>query len=454
MEVIKYRGKTISGDKMSNLKWTKTTNKDELLVQVFSSEELFEDLEIYWKDLEKRADCKVCSSYDWSYTWWQHYGKNEQRSLFIVTLWDGTKLVAIAPFYKGHSTFGQLTLETRLQLIGSGGSPNEQVGYTDDYGISDFLDFIVDDDYADVVAGRFADLFTADFLEADVVRLHQASDESFIMTHLYPLLKQGFEGMRAEQTDVCPYIDLQQYETLKAYIKDQKSNARRRLRQTLRAEGEAGEEQYKVEDATESWEQIEDALANTIELHQSRWNRIGFPGVFYDDRFVDFFRDTLKYAHENGWLWFKQARDEEGVCATRMILYYNDRYYDYISGFDELRPSSKYRPGIGLLVELVADGIEAGAEGIELLRGEEGYKYDFTSETFSNWKLTIPLREREMNIPLTLNRIAAFMYKYYVRETQLLNIQRQQKGWLKMLAGYISFRWTSVKLKWKERTSQ
>lgn len=453
MFTIKNRGRIFSGETMTDIEWIAVNDKEDLLVEVFTSEELFEDLSIYWRDLEKRANCKVCSSYDWSFTWWQHYGKNAQRSLFIITFWDGTQLVGVAPFYRGYSTVGNFRLETRLQLIGSGGSPSEQFGFTDDYGISDFLDIIVDRAYQDVVADRLVDLLTPDFTDADVVKFHQAGDDSFIMKYLYPRLQKDFPNVKAEQTDVCPYINLRDYGSIKEYIKDQKSNARRRLRQTLRAEGEAGEEEYLIEDATVSWEKIEEAIDNTIELHQDRWNRLGFPGVFYDERFTAFFRDTIKYAFDNGWLWFKQARDEVGVCATRMILYYNDHYYDYISGFDELRPSSKYRPGIGLLVDLVDEAIANNADGVELLRGEEGYKYDFTSESFHNWRITIPLRGRKFNLPLLFNYIAAFVYKYGTRETRLLNVQRKQKGWAQMLFGYISFRWTTVKLKWKALSS-
>lgn len=448
MQVIKFRDETISGEDESTLKWTEVTNKEELMVEVFTSEKMFEDLSMYWNDLAKRADCKVYMSFEWAYNWWQHFGKNKQRSLFIITIWDGTKLVGVAPCYKGYSKFGSLKLETRLQIIGSGGSPNEQLGYLDDYGISDFLDFVVDRDYRSVIAKYLVeDMLTPEFLGVDVIKLHQAGDDSFIMNYLLPRLEEQTDDITVQHSDTCPYVDLSQQESLKGYIKEQKSNARRRIRQTLRAEG--AENEYVIEDVSENWEEVEKATGAIIDLHQSRWNRLGFPGVFYDQRFTDFFKDTLKYAFDNNWLWYKQAQDSEGVCALRMVLKFNGRYYDYISGFDELRPSSKYRPGIGLLVDLVQDGINDSIHRIELLRGEEEYKYDFTSETFKNWTVTIPIRKRKMNIPLKLNRAAALFYKYFTRESKLMNVQRQEKGILKMIPGYISFRWMSVKLKLK-----
>lgn len=231
---------------------------------------------------------------------------------------------------------------------------------------------------------------------------------------------------------------------MKSYIKDQKSNARRRIRQTLRAIGP--DDEYVIK-GLNTWPEVEEATEKLIELHQNRWNKIGFPGVFYDERFTRFFKDIVKDAFENDKLWFKQAIDDEGVCASRMILYYNGLYYDYISGFDDERDSSKYRPGIGLLIRLIQEAIENGVERIEMLRGEEAYKYDFTSENFSNWKLTLQLREPSGRALLALNRSAAFFYKRITREKELLKVQQEQAGSMRMLSEYVKFRWKSVKMK-------
>ncbi len=185
MQVIKFRDETINGADESTLNWREATVKDELMVEVFTSEDLFEDLSMYWKELQQRVDAKVFMSYEWASNWWKHFGNNKQRSLFIVTVWDGTKLVAVAPFYKGYSAFGSIKLETRLQIIGSGGSQNEQLGYLDDYSISDFLDFVVDPSYKQPVADLFAeDIMTHSFLGVDVIKLHQVGYDSFIMNVL------------------------------------------------------------------------------------------------------------------------------------------------------------------------------------------------------------------------------------------------------------------------------
>lgn len=446
MEIVKFKENVISGDDESTLTWTETTNEKEtqLMAEVLTTEKLFKDLSPHWKDLSKRADSMVYMSYEWAWNWWKCFGRNERRSLYLITVWDGTKLVALAPFYKGYSKVGPFTMERRVQIIGSGGSPNEQIGYMDDYGISDFLDILVDVEYREEIVDLLPEILTSEYLKADIVTFHQADENSFIMKYLFPKLRQLEVDMTVEKTDTCPYIDLSSQDSMKSYIKDQKSNARRRIRQTLRAIGP--DDEYVIEDV-KTWPEVEKATDKLIELHQNRWNKIGFPGVFHDDRFTRFFKDIVKDAFENDKLWFKQAIDDRGVCASRMILFYNGRYYDYISGFDEDRPSSKYRPGIGLLIELVKESIENNVKRIELLRGEEGYKYDFTSKNFNNWKLALPLRETKGNLLLKVNRFAAFLYKHISREKELLKVQQSQVGITRMFLEYAKFRWKSVKMK-------
>lgn len=422
-------------------------NGNGLMVEVFDEEESFKDLSMYWKDLAIRTNATIYMSHEWAHSWWKHFGKNSRRSLFILTIWNGMKLVGLAPFYKGYSSIGSQVVESRLQLIGSGGSPNEQFGYLDDYGISDFLDVLVDDEYKEKVSGLLAKIIDSGHLGVDVINFHQARDDSFVMNHLYPELeKRGLE-ITAEQTDTCPYIDVSDQPSMKEYIKDQKSSARRRIRKTLRATGP--EEAFAIEEP-ESWEEVEEAVETLIQLHQERWNDLGFPGVFYDDRFTSFFRELVKEAYENDWLWFKEAKDKKGVCASRLILCYNGRYFDYISGFDDARDSAKYRPGIGLLINLVQDSIKGDVKRIELLRGEEYYKYDFTDKNFDNWKVSLRLNTKPSLVRKPVRKVfdlIAFGYKRISTEVELMKVQYDKGGIINMITGYASFRWKSIKLK-------
>jgi hypothetical protein len=399
MEKIKFQGHAVNGDKVSTLKWSPTTDKDELLAEVFTSEELFEDLSTYWKELEKRSDCEVSMSYDWAYRWWKYFGKTKQRSLYILTFWDGTKLVGLAPFYKGYSTFGSLILETNLQLIGSCESSKDQ-----NPDITSNLDIVVDRSYTDVVAELLADILTPEFLEVDIIKFHHVSDSSFIMNYLYPKLEDRIEGIMLEHTGTSSYIDLiQQEKSLKENIKDQKSNGRP-ANQSFH--DNQWDKEFVIQDTTTSWQNIEKEIDRVIELYLSnRTNRFGSKGVFDEENFVKFLKDIVKSASDNNSLWFKQAFPEQGVRDSKIAVKYKQSYYDFFNGLNERHSSSTDYLDSSLLMNLVEDGISSGTERIELLRSENHSIDNVVVDSFKKWKLTIPLRDERSNVLRLLNWI-------------------------------------------------
>ncbi|MEX0609987.1 MAG: GNAT family N-acetyltransferase [Balneolaceae bacterium] len=446
MHPLEFEIETLNGQQTETINEGPAKN-NELKMEIVDSEKAFESLASHWQQLAKRTDATIFMTHEWALAWWRNFGRNKRRSLCIVTIWDDNTLVGLAPFYKGYSSFGKMEVEKRLQIIGSGGSPNEQWGYMDDYGISDFLDILVDEGYFDTITEMLCNIISQNQLNVNVVTFHQARNDSYIIQTLYPKLKQAGMNLNLQHSDTCPYIVLKDQTSLKSYIKSVKSSARRRFRQSIRSLKPKGDLEM---DELTTWPEVEKAVETMIDLHQERWNKIGFPGVFYDERFTSFFKETVRYSFDNGWLWFKQIKDEEGVCAARLLLRYNGRYYDYISGFDDTRDSAKYRPGITLLVEAVEDAINGSSNTIELLRGQEGYKYDFTTEDFKNWKLSVELENSHGKTKKAVNKAAgilALLYKRVSREARLVKVQYSQNGLIKMLPGYISFRWNSMKMK-------
>lgn len=424
---------------------TKAATKSPFTVRIFKKPGTLAFLYQDWKELAEKSNQLVCMSPDWVGSWWKHFGRVKKRSLFIITVYDNGKLVAIFPLFKGVTSIGGKVIEQRLQLIGSGGNRNEQWGFSDEYGISDFLDFIVDPDYTEPIADLFMSLLSKSELSSHRIIFNHVGDDSFIKNFIYPSLLKRKWPVKKEKTDICPYIDLDQTDNLLSFVEQCKSNARRRFRQIFRAEGP--ENEYQFEEA-KTLPEIEEMSNHLIRLHQKRWNEIGFPGAFYDQRFREFFKEIVLMAHQNNQLWLKQAVDSQGVCAVRMLLLYNGRYYDYMSGYDDDRPSAKYRPGIALLLNLINDALEQKVKIVELLRGDEGYKYDFTQKEKTNWVITIPAQQEEKvgwAIPVSIIYFCSTLFKYYEREILLLKVQYRKRGFFGMISGYLQFRLNSLK---------
>lgn len=421
------------------------SSKAPFKVCIYKNSKAFAYLYLDWTELAEKSDQLVCMSPDWVSSWWKHFGRNKNRSLFIIAVYDQEKPVAIFPFFKGITRIFGKVVEKRLQLIGSGGNRNEQWGFSDDYGISDFLDFVVDPDYQEAIADLFISLLKNSELSGHRIIFNHVRDDSYIHKFIYRTLLESKIPVKKDKTDHCPYIDLTDSDHLLSFVEQCKSNARRRFRQIFRAEGPNNEYQFEEAGTKADVEKMSNHL---IRLHQKRWNEIGFPGAFHDPRFREFFKEIVLNAHQKNQLWLKQAVDSQGVCAVRMLLLYNGRYYDYMSGYDDDRPSAKYRPGIALLLNLIHDAIENKVEIVELLRGDEGYKYDFTKNEITNWAITVPNQQVEKiwgMIPVSTIYFFSNLFKQGERELILLKVQQRKSGFFGMIMGYLQFRLRSLK---------
>lgn len=420
-----------------------------LNVDVYTDETAFQSLASEWNELVIKADAPLCMTLEWVENWWHHFGENPNRQLYIITMRNKKKLVGLAPFYVGYSGIAGQVIHRRLQIIGSGGSKNEQWGFTNDYGISDFLDIITDPEFREPLGVLLMDILSVLTENVDEITFHQVREDSFIKQVLFPKMESKSWQVTLNHSDTCPYVDLAGISNLDDFIKGVKSNARRRLRQTMRAMDK--EPEFLVTEVLTP-DGLTRATQRLIELHQARWNELGFPGVFHDERFEQFFKDLIKKSAEKKWLWFKEAQDVAGVSASRMLIRFNGRFYDYISGFDPESPSAKYRPGFGLLLEVVQDAIAQNINRIELLRGEESYKYDFTDLNFKNWEISITSEAHKSLVKRLSNkllRVVSAIYTTVGKEKNLLKVQYQNRGWMGALPGYISFRTESIRRRLK-----
>src|SRR5690606_7792481 len=202
--------------------------------QIITTEQEFHDLKWHWQELARRTNATIFMTHEWAAAWWHNFGKNSNRSLYILCFWNEDELIGLAPFFAGITQIGSTTVEKRLQLLGSGGSPNEQLGFLDDYGISDFLDVLALPEYRAQIADKICRLIQSGKLEADAIHFHQIRDDSFILNQLYPALQKTKLGLSLTHTDTCPYIDLEDMASFEAYLKSLKSSARRRFRQSLK----------------------------------------------------------------------------------------------------------------------------------------------------------------------------------------------------------------------------
>lgn len=101
---------------------------------------------------------------------------------------------------------------------------------------------------------------------------------------------------------------------------------------------------------------------------------------------------------------------------------------------------------------MVENSLVSSIERIELLRGEEPYKYDFTQKSIDNWKITISPNSHGASSPkflVSVLYVIAAVYAQSQRELTLLKVQYKKSGFTGMLRDYFKFRLETIRSKFQ-----
>jgi CelD/BcsL family acetyltransferase involved in cellulose biosynthesis len=405
----------------------------------------FSAIQASWNQLVILSRGTIFQTFEWQYYWWKHFGENTHRALNIIIFRYAGDLVGIVPLYEEvHRIFGY-NYARSLRFMGAGVWNSDSLDTMTYYGPSDFLDAIIHPDYTMVVLKNLLSL----------LKKSDPSYEEIVFEHVptgSALLNLDIQGkneinytLDIRRADVCPRLRLSG--TLDQYLNNLKASVRRRFSQSLKAANDV----FSIEIAN-SLEVFEKYFGELIQLHQKRWNRIGFPGLFDNKRFESFQYEVLKTFYTNGWLWCGAVTFRDQTIAVRIALRTKYCFYDYLSGFNEDSMVSKHRPGIALVLTMIKDAIEAGIETIEFLRGDESYKFDFTSDVSYNWKIVLA-KKQDLNfihrLCYKVLKIFRFVHLSLVRETTLLSIQRREHGATHFIKQYLIFRLSRLSRKYQ-----
>jgi CelD/BcsL family acetyltransferase involved in cellulose biosynthesis len=405
-------------------------------------------LEHEWEDLATRASVPVFQSFDWMSLWWKHFGLHTDRTLHAVTVRREGVLVAILPLFEEREGFPGIIVRRRLRLMGAGVPNPGSYGLLSVYGPTDYLGAIVDPAYANDVAGAFASHIMRDCTDVDDLLLEHVPAGSFILAHLIPLLRDGGRTIRLEQTDGCPRLSLPP--SMEAFFASLGSNTRRRLTQARKAVGEL----FAIQNVTTVAE-FDPAYRALVALHQRRWNELGFAGLFSDSRFTAFHRELSIRFLTKGILSLKSAQADGTSIAVRLLYLYNGGCYDYLSGFDDRAPASRRRPGMALLLDAMEEAIGKGFHTMDFLRGDEGYKFDFTNEVRWNSRVHVDLgygRSLPIRVLSGASGLWRSMRHHLFQEWSLLEVQLRRQGIIRGVPSYLGFRLKRLQLKKSVKT--
>ncbi len=391
-----------------------TGREEEITTELVNTNEGFDRLENEWNYLTHLADSHLFQSYEWQRCWWKYFGHNHR--LHIIVFRKQGDLVGIAPFYVEKTPLMFKFSYWRLRFIGSTVPTASSVGTFIDYSPTDYLDLIVSPGYEDQIVDIFFLYLEKAGDHFNQVDFDEVSDDSFIVRKIVPRLEQVKWSYKKERRETCPKINLPG--SMEEYLFELPGKVRYELRYAMRAVTEKG--LYNIEDA-HSIDQVREIFNDFVELHQTRWNRQGMPGIFADPNFKNFLSEVTEAFHDKGWLKLKKACAGNRTLAIDYAVVFNNRVYDYQKALDDTSPLSKYGPGKTLFYDLMCEAIEGGCEVFDLLRGDEKYKMRIANDTCQNWLITIPNPDFKKGIK----------YRWYGAYTEMkVMISRVRREWL------------------------
>lgn len=330
-----------------------------LQVEIVEDVAGFDGLREEWRGLHTRTVARnVFASYAWVRTWWRHFG--EGRSLFLVTVRHGQRLVALAPLELSRLAFGPFSVRA-LQLIGTAGVPSRGMG------LSDRADFLVEPDPNEAL-----DRLIRTIVENrawDVLLLRGVPESSPTLDALESALA-GDRVIRKRHRRSSSFV-LELPGDWDAFVASQSAKWRKTYRaQTNRAERSGRVDFERLfpcspQELQKNWETV-------VGLQRNSWKSERGTGLMQLDALEAFFRDVAAAAAEEKLLDLTIARFDGKPFAYEMYLSTPETAGAYDGAYH--REMAHLSPGILITGFLVRNSIERGMKAFDFMRGDEPYK--------------------------------------------------------------------------------
>lgn len=354
-----------------------------LSTEIISTESGFDAIAEEWNALVEVADAYIFQTYEWQRIWWRIFGGN--NSLHILLFRDGKQLVGIMPMFFDYFRIMGFPIYRSLRLIGSRIIQPESGSVPVELAFSDYLSMIAHPDYEQEVSRSLKNYLQSNPEMCDEIILEEVPENSSLLTSLLPAFDDHSDWeYEVNDASVCPRIEFP--ESWDDLLSDLSSNARYQIRRDIRRVTE--DEIFELHTA-QTREEARQAFWHLVEFHQRRWQNLGQPGIFADDRILEFFREITMKFHKKGWLSFKSVTAEGQYIAIDLLFKFKGTMYMIQRGFDDSSEYNQYGPGNVLLYCVIKEAIQDGLKAYDFLRGEESYKLRTANKTPQNKKVIL-----------------------------------------------------------------
>jgi CelD/BcsL family acetyltransferase involved in cellulose biosynthesis len=307
----------------------------------------------WWALFARCATATPFQSPAWLLPWWRHFAPGR---LATITVRAQGRLVGLAPFYLEDGAYGRRLLPIGISL-------------------SDYLDVLIDPDFADDAGSAIASHAARAELAWDTWEFEELAPHAAALALPPP---ENSTDTSAEQS-ACPVLVLAP-DGIEACVPAKK---RRKLRMARnRAERRGGAVLTRVTEPG-----LPDYFADLVRLHGARWHDRGESGVLAHDAARRFHEEAIPALVAHGLARLYSLAIAGRVAGVFYGLHHRGRAYAYLGGFD---PAFSYEsPGTLLMGHAIEAAMREGAREFHFLRGREPYKYDWGAEDRINTKRVI-----------------------------------------------------------------
>jgi CelD/BcsL family acetyltransferase involved in cellulose biosynthesis len=295
----------------------------------------------------------------WYSAWMEHIRPDAQPFVLVVRNAAGT-IVGLAPLCR----MMYRDLGFRLTTVAFAG--REVVS-------ADFLDFLAEDEMRMQVAAAVLDALWAHRSEWALVTLGELIEGGPSDCALTQRAKDQGLAFRRQEARLCPYIALP--ETFDEYLATLGSSTRYHIRRRMRDIVKQG---GRI-DIYEKPEDITARLELFSRLHEARWRKDNQPGTMGRPGFLPFLKTVCGKPPAGASCRMYILTHEEVPVAGLLTFYFEKSALYYQAGWEPDAPLAQYSPGVVLMARSIADAIEHRLRFYEFLRGDEAYKFRWTS---------------------------------------------------------------------------
>ena len=291
------------------------------------------------------------SRYEYLSEWWKTLGGGEWKhaELRLVSASENNQLIGIAPLfiaeYDGHQA---------LLLLGS-------------IEISDYLDLIVREaDLPRFLSGLLDFLASSHAGAWSALDWYNLPDSSPTLAALKADSEKRGWGYHEEVYRPTPRIALNG--SFEEYLSRVEKKQRHEIRRKMRRADESGRVKFVVVDPRSDIEPELESFFHLMVQDPAKAN-------FLHDVMRDQMSQSIRAAHEYGYLWLGFLEVDGVRAAASLNFDYKNKLWGYNSGVS--RDHMEFSPGWVLLGHTIQWACENGRAEFDFMRGDEDYKYRF-----------------------------------------------------------------------------